>query len=187
MRVLVALVMFLGSCIFATGPGAAQTRDAVNDPISQSIRSAWNSAKLNFRESAEQMPEQKYGFTPVDSVKSFGAILAHVAGASYAYCSSAKGEAEPFSEDHFEQTAKTKAEIVKAVTDAIAYCDAVYSGLTDQAAAAMVSRPGSARQVPRATPLIGNIAHTNEHYGNLVTYFRLNGIVPPSTARAARK
>jgi uncharacterized damage-inducible protein DinB len=132
------------------------------------------------------MPEAKYGFKPVDTVKTFGEILAHVAGASYDYCSAAKGEAAPFEEDHFEKTVKTKAEIVKAVKDAMAYCDAVYASLTDQSLAAMVSRPGGSRQFSRASQVVGNIGHTNEHYGNLVTYFRLNGMVPPSTARASQ-
>jgi uncharacterized damage-inducible protein DinB len=177
--------MAIGSMVLA-GMANAQTAPPASNPISQAVQNSWNNAKVNIRESAEQMPEDKYGFKPVDSVKTFGAILAHVAGASYSYCSGAKGEAPPFTEDHFEETAKTKAEIVKAVNDAIAYCDAVYAALTDQSLAAMVSRPGGNRQFTRASQVVGNIGHTNEHYGNLVTYFRMNGMVPPSTARASR-
>jgi uncharacterized damage-inducible protein DinB len=180
-------VGILIATVFVAAPAVAQTGGAPANPISQAVTNAWNSAKRNIRESAEQMPEAKYGFKATDAVKSFGEILAHVAGASYDYCSAAKGEAAPFDEDHFEKTAKTKAQIEKAVNDAIAYCDPVYASLTDQTAAAMVGRPGSTRQSPRASALIGNIAHTNEHYGNLVTYFRLNGMVPPSTARTMKQ
>jgi uncharacterized damage-inducible protein DinB len=181
------LTVAIGSIILA-GTASAQTPAAAApaNPISQSIQNAWNGAKRNIVESADQMPEAKYGFKPVDTVKTFGEILAHVAGASYSYCAGAKGEATPFDEDHFEKTAKTKADIVKAVNDAMAYCDAVYSSLTDQSLAAMVSRPGGTRQFSRASQVVGNIGHTNEHYGNLVTYFRLNGMVPPSTARASQ-
>ncbi|HEY7058382.1 MAG TPA: DinB family protein [Vicinamibacterales bacterium] len=180
------MIILIGTVCCGASAGAQTPAPAAANPISQSIKNSWNNAKLNLRESAEQMPEEKYGFKPVDTVKSFGAILAHVAGASYDYCSGAKGEAVPFDEDHFEQTAKTKAEILKAVNDAIAYCDPVYAALTDQSLAAMISRPGGTRQFSRASQVVGNIAHTNEHYGNLVTYFRLNGMVPPSTARASR-
>jgi uncharacterized damage-inducible protein DinB len=180
-------VAILITTFFVAAPAAAQTGGASANPISQALSNAWNSAKLNIRESAEQMPDAKYGFKATDAVKSFGEILAHVAGANYIYCSAAKGEASPFDEDHFEKTAKTKADIQKAVNDAIAYCDPVYASLTDQSAAAMVARPGSTRQSARASALIGNIAHTNEHYGNLITYFRLNGMVPPSTARAMKQ
>src|SRR5690349_11045142 len=102
------VITVFSGCLMMASFATAQTPAASADPVSQSIRNAWNGAKLNFRESAELMPEDKYGFKPNDSVKSFGAILAHVAGANYEYCSSAKGEATPFSEDHFEQTTKTK-------------------------------------------------------------------------------
>src|SRR5215213_1863957 len=85
---------------------------ATQNPMTQALRSAWNDAKTNFRRSADVMPEAKYGFTPVAGVRSFGAILAHVAGASYEFCAAAKGEKPPHAEDEFEKSAKTKAEIV---------------------------------------------------------------------------
>jgi len=182
----IALVVVIAGLFTTAAAVARQAAAPPANPASQAIRNAWNGAKLNIRESAEQMPEGKYTFKPVDGVKTFGAILAHVAGANYDYCAAAKGEAPPFSEDHFEQTAKTKAEIQKAVSDAIAFCDPVYEALTDQTMAAMVSPPGRSRPIARAAPLVGNISHTSEHYGNLVTYFRINGMVPPSTARQSR-
>ena len=80
------------------------------------------------RGSAEQMPEADYAFKPTEQVRTFGQILAHVAGANYVFCSAAKAEKSPFTEDHFEKSATTKAAIVKALSDSIAYCDAAYSG-----------------------------------------------------------
>ena len=99
------------------------------------------------------MPEAKYGFTPVAGVRSFGAILAHVAGASYEFCAAAKGEKTPHAEDEFEKSAKTKADIVKALDGAIAYCDEVYKGLDDAKAAQIVTGAfggpqGAARREP---------------------------------------
>ena len=188
MRVVIGL---LAGCTLGTQVLVAQAQIASSpaDPLSQAIRSAWNGAKLNLRESAEQMPDADYNFKPpqTDSVRTFGQIVAHVAGSNYEYCSLARGEKTPFTEDAFEKSAKTKAEIVKAITDAIAYCDAVYDKLTDLSLSEVVSAPGSAAQVPRIRPLLGNITHVQEHYGNLVTYFRIKGMVPPSTARATRK
>ena len=89
-------------------------------PISQALKSAWDDAKRNIRASADVMPETKYGFMPVAGVRSFGAILAHVAGASYEFCAAAKGEAPPHQEAEFEASAKTKADIVKALDGSIA-------------------------------------------------------------------
>lgn len=161
-------------------PATGQTAS----PITQAMRSAWNGAKQNVRRSADVMPEAKYNFKPVDSVRSYGAILAHIAGASYEFCAAAKGEKTPHAEDEFEKSAKTKADIVKALDGAIAYCDEVYKTLDDAKAAQMVGGAFGGPQGARAANLIGNTNHFNEHYGNLVTYLRINGLVPPSSAPA---
>ena len=145
------------------------------------IRSQWDGAKRNLVASAEQMPEKEYPFKPVDSVRSFGAILAHVAGANYVFCAAALGQKPPFAEDHFEKTATSKADIVTALRDSVAYCDKAYQTLTDRSAGEMVTAPFGGGQEPRAAALIGNTGHVQEHYGNLVTYFRIRGMVPPSS------
>jgi hypothetical protein len=152
------------------------------NPITEALRDAWNGAKTNVRRSADVMPEAKYSFKPVDSVRTFGAILAHVAGASYEFCAAARGEKSPHAEDEFEKSATTKAAIVKALDGAIAYCDEVYKTLDDGRAAQMVAGAFGGPQGARAANLIGNTNHYNEHYGNLVTYLRINGLVPPSSA-----
>jgi uncharacterized damage-inducible protein DinB len=159
------------------------TSAAAQNPVGDSLRGSWNGVKRNIKESAEQMPEANYSFKPTPDVRTFGAILAHVAGASYVFCAAAKGEKSPFAEDSFEKSATTKAAIVQATNDAIAYCDGAFTSLTDATAGQMVAAPFSSGQVPRVNPLIGQIGHDNEHYGNLVTYFRLKGIVPPSSKR----
>ncbi len=160
------------------------TSAAAQNPVSDSLRSSWGGAKRNIKESAEQMTEANYSFKPSPDVRSFGEILAHVAGASYEFCASAKNEKAPFAEDSFEGKVKTKSEIVKVTNDAIAYCDGAFTALTDASAGEMVHGAfGSTNQVARASSLLGQIGHDNEHYGNLVTYFRIKGVVPPSSKR----
>jgi uncharacterized damage-inducible protein DinB len=156
---------------------------AADHSFSQAVRNAWNSAKRNIVESADQMPEENYSFKPVDSVRTFGQILAHVAGTSYVYCSAAKGEKTPFEEDHFEKAATTKAAIVKAIADSNAYCDEAFNALTDATAGQPVNNPFGSGQSARVSSLLSNTGHLNEHYGNLVTYFRIKGMVPPSSKR----
>jgi DinB family protein len=153
------------------------------NPISQAIRKAWDGAKGNMQASANQMPEADYAFKPVEQVRTFGQILAHVAGANYVFCSAARGTESPFTEGHFEKNATTKAAIVKSLSDSIAYCDVAYAGLTDAKAAESVAMPFGMDNAPRASALIGNTGHLQEHYGNLVTYFRIKGMVPPSSKR----
>jgi uncharacterized damage-inducible protein DinB len=174
----ISMVLLL--CAFSLTAFAQPAAHA--NPITQALRDAWTSAKTNFRRSADVMPEAKYGFKPVDSVRSYGAILAHVAGASYEFCSAAKGEKTPHAEGEFEESAKTKAAIVKALDGAIAYCDEVYRTLDDAKAAQLVPGAFGGPAGARAANLIGNTNHFNEHYGNLVTYLRINGLVPPSSA-----
>ena len=154
---------------------------SAQNPISRSVKGQWDSAKGNILASAEQMPDPDYAFKPVDSVRTFGAILAHIAGANYVFCAPALGEKSPFSEDHFEKNAKTKTEIIKGLRDSIAYCDKAYDALTDQTAGEMVPVAFGTGQNPRANGLMGNTGHLQEHYGNLVTYFRIKGMVPPSS------
>lgn len=170
--------LVLGAALIAVTAGTA----AAQNPVSDSLRGGWNSVKRNIKESAELMPEENYAFKPTADVRSFGEILTHVAGASYEYCAGARNEKAPFQEDSFEGKMTTKADIVKVTNEAIAYCDAAFAAVTDASAGEKV-RGGGTTEVARVRLLIGQIAHDNEHYGNLVTYFRMNGIVPPSSRR----
>ena len=98
-------------------------------------------------------------------------------------CGTAKGEKNPAAENEFEKET-SKAALVKAMKESSAYCEAVYASFTDADLGRMVGM--GRRQMPALAVLLQNIAHDNEHYGNLVTYMRLKGIVPPSTARSQR-
>lgn len=162
---------------------AASVAAQIADPISQTVRQGWDDAKRNLQQSAELMPEADFAFKPTDQVRTFGQILAHVAGANYVFCSASKGEKSPFSEDHFEKASKTKAEISKGLNDSIAYCDVAYNALTDKSAAESITMPFGMGSKPRVAALIGNTGHVQEHYGNLVTYFRIKRMVPPSSRR----
>jgi uncharacterized damage-inducible protein DinB len=116
-------------------------------------------------------------------VRSFGAILSHLAGANYEFCSAAKGEKSPHAEDEFEKSATTRPAIIKALGDSLSYCDAAFAAATDRTLADMVDMPFGMPRATRTAALLGEIGHMNEHYGNLVTYFRLKGIVPPSSRK----
>jgi uncharacterized damage-inducible protein DinB len=179
MRIFMTSLALFASA-WLTLPASAQTASTAN-PISSGIRTAWDGAKRNLTRSAELMPEKDYAFRPVDTVRTFGQILAHVAGANYVFCSAAKGEKSPHAEAEFEKSATTRAQIVKALADSIAYCDAAYASLDDKRAAETVELPFGAGKGARALPLMQNTGHLQEHYGNLVTYFRVRGMVPPSS------
>ncbi|HEX5214271.1 MAG TPA: DinB family protein [Vicinamibacterales bacterium] len=165
---------------FTTSPGA-QTAAQSAAPVARSIQRSWNEAKRNVAESAEFMPEANYGYKPVDTVRSFGQILAHLAGANYVFCAAARGEKTPHAEDEYEKSATTRIAINKALTDSLTYCDAAFTAMTDAKLAETVTAPFGGSQESRAQVLLSQIGHVNEHYGNLVTYFRMKGLVPPSS------
>ena len=166
----------------AATPSFAQT-PAASGSVSDAIRADWNAARRNVRESADQMPADGYGYKPVDTVRTFGQVLAHIAGVNYLYCGAASGDTTPREEDAIEKSATTKEAIVKALDDSLAYCDKAFTALTDQSAANQVKAPFGSGTRPRVSMLLGNTTHLNEHYGNLVTYFRMKGMVPPSSKR----
>jgi uncharacterized damage-inducible protein DinB len=180
MRALTTILAVLCASTFFGASAFAQTPAGAN-PVSAGVRMAWESGKRNLTRSAELMPESDYGFRPVNTVRTFGEILAHVAGANYVFCSAAKGEPPPHAEAAFEKTATTRAQIIKVLGDSIAYCDAAYAALDDKRAGETVDLPFGMGKGARATPLMINSGHVQEHYGNLVTYFRIKGMVPPSS------
>jgi uncharacterized damage-inducible protein DinB len=178
-------VWFLGVCVALLPVAATEAADqgSSGNQVAQSVRQAWDDAKRNITESGDQMPEEHYGFQPTKDVRTFGQILAHIAGANYVFCSAAKGEKSPFAEEAFEKSTTTRAGIIKALAASMTYCDGAYAVGTDAQLAGAVDLPFGAGKGPRIRALLGNIGHLNEHYGNLVTYFRMKGIVPPSSRR----
>jgi uncharacterized damage-inducible protein DinB len=157
------------SCAFA--------QTSANNPLVASSKVFYSNAKNDILKSADKMAEDKYAFKPTDSVRSFGQVLAHVADGQYEFCGAAVGNHD---EKNIEQTAKTKADIVAALKAAFAYCDAIYAGMTDAKAAEMIPAFGGIK-ITRLSMLDFNVSHTMEHYGNLVTYMRIQGMVPPSS------
>jgi uncharacterized damage-inducible protein DinB len=112
-------------------------------------------------------------------VRSFGELGGHLADYQYVFCSAAAGEKPPVS--GIEETKHSKAELIQALKEGFAYCDKVYAGITDAKLADMVKLEG--RSMAVLTALTVNTSHNNEHYGNMVTYLRMKGLVPPSSER----
>jgi uncharacterized damage-inducible protein DinB len=126
---------------------------------------------------AAKMPEEEYAFKPDPAVRSFGQIIGHIADADYLFCSGVLGEKSPA--PSIEKTKTTKAELTAALHDAFVYCNRAYDALTDANANETVKALGQERN--KLGVLWFNASHNLEHYGNLVVYMRVKGIVPPSS------
>ena len=103
--------------------------------------------------------------------------MGHVADAQYLFWSVVKGEKSPGT--GVEKSKTSKADLTAALKEAFSYCDAVYDSLSDAKATEAVKLFG--RELTKVSVLHFNNAHNNEHYGNMVTYIRLKGMVPPSS------
>lgn len=150
---------------------------AAANPLSAGARYLYAQSKNDVLKSAEEMPESNYSFKPVSTVRSFGQLIAHVADAQYEFCSAVVGDGKQ--SPGVEKSKTSKADIIAALKEGFAYCDQAYNGMTDAKAAEMVDFFG--HKAAKLTILDFNVAHNMEHYGNIVTYLRIKGLVPPSS------
>ena len=188
MRVIAALVAVLEA--YAITGFAQATNDgygALSLSLAASAKAMHATIRRNLAEAAASMPPEEYSYKPHPDSRTFAALVGHEINANYGFCSMAQGSsfmATPARTTNFE-TLTDKTALVKALNEALAYCDAAYEATTDVNFNAPVTMLGLAKptQTTRGLLLIFNTAHDNEHYGNIVVYMRAKGHVPPSTAR----
>jgi uncharacterized damage-inducible protein DinB len=185
----VLLLTFSLVCLSLSAEG--QTTDAGYEhalsPSLAGVSKAMHATiRRNLAEAAESMPVGEYAFRPTPAVRTFGQLVGHVINANFFFCSQATGEKPP-STTNYEQVTD-RAALVKALNGALAYCDKAYAATTDSNYMQSITvGPGggqAAAKTVRGAVLMFNVAHNNEHYGNIVVYMRLKGHVPPSTAHA---
>ena len=162
----------LSLLLLAAGPLAAQSASPT-----ASARMLWEDVTGYITQSAADFPEEKYGYKPTPAVRSFGELIGHIAGSQSMFCAMALGEKEP-AEDAVEKSTTSKAGLIAALKASNDYCARAYA-LSDAATAAGVKVFGADRT--KLYALMMNATHDNEHYGNIVTYMRMNGMVPPSS------
>ena len=161
----------LAACLLPAGLAAQQ------NPFTAQQRMMYMGLKVWLVAAAEKMPAEDYSFRPTDLVRTFGQIIGHAADAQYRFCSIAAGQENPT--PLIEKSKSGKAELVAALKEAIAYCDAIYQQMNDSIGAQAVQLDG--RPFTRLGVLDVNNLHNAEHYGNLTTYLRLKNLVPPSS------
>jgi uncharacterized damage-inducible protein DinB len=171
-------------------PPMARPGDTSGSPIVRSAQGAYDTMKGYLLAAAAEMPSQDYGFRPATlpaadkaEIRTFGQVVGHVAQANFLFCAAAEAQAPPAGTQTIEQTKTTKADLVPALTDSFASCDRAWAGTTDANAAQPGRYPDSLALRPptRLGALVFNTVHAAEHYGNLVTYLRAKGLVPPSS------
>ena len=163
-----------------SAPTAAQAA-APASPISASQSKMYTLLSGTVVTAAEKMPEENYSFKPTPDIRSFGQLVGHLADSQYYFCSSVAGESKP---SDVEKTKTDKAELVAALKEAVAYCSKTYAGMTDAKGGEMMKLMNI--DFAKLIVLSANTAHDYEHYGNMATYMRLKGIVPPSSEKPSK-
>jgi uncharacterized damage-inducible protein DinB len=168
--------------LFALTFSLAGTGSALQaaDPTVTSLKGTFDLLKGNILKAAAQVPEDMYAFKPTPDIRSMGALFAHIADANFLICGAASGEKPGMT--GIEKGKTTKKDIVAALEASFAFCDSAFSEMTSARASESVKffLPGTHT---RASVLAFNNAHDYEHYGNIVTYMRLKGLVPPSSQK----
>jgi uncharacterized damage-inducible protein DinB len=191
LRLLMSAVVL--ACVILPAVSAQTTDAGYPDELSPSLAAGVNAMhaaiRRNLAEAAENMPADEYAFRPTPQVRTFGQLIGHLINSNFFFCAQVASEKSPATADYQQITEKPA--LVKALNDSLAYCDRVYAATTDAnflqpLQIANVHGTGSTKTV-RGAVLMYNIAHNNEHYGNLVVYMRLKNHVPPSTARAQQQ
>ena len=147
---------------------------------SQAVLEAWNDIGDKLITMAEDFPESKYDFKATPPERTFAEVLLHVACTSYVFTDTAQGkEARPH--DLARDKYKTKADIVAVLKQAVADGAKVIQEKGD-AGINKTERLSFGNQMVRVSDLAYSMSmHASEHYGQLVVYYRLNGIVPPES------
>ena len=142
------------------------------NPLTTTLSIFRSNMQDKIMKAADTMPESKYNYRPTKDVRSFAEIVTHIADISYFLCSIAKGEANPAT-----PTAKSsKTEIIAYLKGSFDYCDGVYPKFTDTHLNDPADFFGFKTNKMFILTQAGN--HDALHYGNLVTYLRLNGLEP---------
>jgi uncharacterized damage-inducible protein DinB len=186
----ISVVAFSAAGKSATPQNSASKQSPPEDipkSIAESVSGPLQFAEGNFLGVAEAMPEEKYSFVPTigkfDDARTFGEQVKHVACAQFAFFNEFEGKKPPEDcEKGGHDPAKTKAELIKYLKDSFDYSNRVVATLTAQNALDRVEGRYAGPNTKLGISVI-SVWHITDHYGQIVEYLRLNGIVPPFTQK----
>ena len=183
---------FLAAALLAATlavPARAQDAMKKDQPVkpadspSKVLLDSWNDIGRKLTNMAEDFPEDKYDFKATPAQRSFREQLVHGAGANYYFTNPVLGKNPPSEDDMKADRFKSKAEVVAFVKKAFADGAAAIQSKGDKGISDLIVDPFAHQYVRVSDFAYGFIEHSGEHYGQLVVYYRLSGLVPPNRAR----
>ncbi len=184
MKTAALAVVLLLAPVF-TVPAHAQEMAGKSAPktltTSQALLESWNDIGRKLIAMAEDFPEDKYDFKATPAERTFAENLLHAANANYYFINVANSEKPPAEENPSRAQYETKADVVAFVKKAFADGAATIKAKGDKGLAAYVIEPFSHERMRLSDLAYGYVEHSGEHYGQLVVYYRLSGLVPPES------
>ena len=200
-----ALVLMLLSCALAAAQTAPAAKPAAPKKASQAAKSAtakapaanptmaqvldrgFRNMESEFVSAADAMPEDKYGFAPSDGefkgVRTFAQQVKHVAASNYIICAAIAGEKPPVDvgSENGPDAIASKADIMNFLKNSFAYGHKALSTVTPRNATGSIQFPFGPGKTTRLAMAVLATAHPFDHYGQMVEYLRMNGIIPPAS------
>lgn len=156
-------LLILCCLLLPAGSALAQSTPAKTPDLSTELRNGFNEVNGWVTKAAEMVPADKYNYKPVDTVRTFGQLIAHITDSYNYFCAQGVGNKVEWS-DAVEKGTTDRDTLLPKLKEAVGRCNAAYSA-------------GNAQ----LRPLMANVGHTSLHYGNIITYMRMMGLKPPSS------
>jgi uncharacterized damage-inducible protein DinB len=178
--VIYACLLFSGALAAVAAAAPSVFAQGTSPSVVKELVATWQRAATDIIDVAEAMPEEKYAYKPTPEISTFRDQLVHVTGITQRFIDSAKGTK---SESEHPHKAMTKAEVITLLKKTLQTGQEMLGSLTDAQLLEQVKFPFGDRMVTRFTFWLGPLYQFRNHHGQLVVYLRMNGIVPPTTAR----
>jgi uncharacterized damage-inducible protein DinB len=184
--------------VFAQNASAPKSQPQQAPTFSAVVERQISNLEKEFVDAAEAMPEDKFNFTPdslglkgseYKGVKTFAEEVRHVAATNFELWCAVTGEKPPMDlgGDNGPESLKSKVEIIKFLKDSFALGHRAAKSLTAENVLGTVQSPFGTQQVPRIHLATFAVSHAFDHYGQMVEYLRMNGIVPPASRPQPQK
>ena len=173
-----------GLMLFAMSAAAQAPKAGEKTGLAAGMQRSYAAIKGNLTKAAERMPESDYAFKVANTpdMRTYGQWIGHQTDNQFTNCATLKGVPSP-SPAQSNEKKTTKAELIKALADAFAFCDGAMAALTDQNALQLIKQGDG--ETARGGVASALLSHGLESYGIVVVYMRAKGVAPPAAAPAA--
>jgi uncharacterized damage-inducible protein DinB len=157
------ILLILACLLLPSASSFGQSTPEKAPDVATEVRNGFNEVNGWVMKAAETVPADKYNYRPVDTVRTFGQLIAHITDSYNYFCAHGAGNKVEWSEA-VEKGSTDKDALLPKLKEAVGKCNAAYGSSNTQ-----------------LKPLFSNIGHTSLHYGNIITYMRMLGLKPPSS------